>query len=276
MVSFEPFLTVRAVQPLISGLTAMGHDPKPLLALARLDESMLHDPDSRVPMRIVMSLIARAVEATGDANLGLHLAEHTDVGSADVHVYAIVSSPTLGAAYERICRYQRLIHETNLVELNRQGERAWLRHRRPGGLAAPRHTAEFLLAVWVRAGRIATGTDWAPLEVRFAHAEPRMKQGAITTHGFRSSVRDWTAERTNFPRAVCESALAHSLRDKTDAADNRTDRFERRRELMTTWAKRKNTKTSRADRNGFVIQDTNSSLHLLAREVASNCYLELN
>jgi AraC-like DNA-binding protein len=36
----------------------------------------------------------------------------------------------------------------------------------------PRHTAEFLLAVWVRAGRLATGTDWAPLEVRFAHSAP--------------------------------------------------------------------------------------------------------
>jgi AraC-like DNA-binding protein len=172
MASPEPFLTVRAVQPLVSGLTAMGHDPRPLLALAGLDESTLHDPDSRVPMRAAMSLIARAVEATGDANLGLHLAEHADVGSADVHFYAIVSSPTRGAAYERVCRYQRLIHETNRVELDRQGERACLRHRRPGGLAAPRHTAEFLLAVWLRAGRIATGTEWVPLEVRFAHATP--------------------------------------------------------------------------------------------------------
>jgi len=42
----EPFLTVRAVQPLVSGLTAMGHDPKPLLALVGLDESTLHDPST--------------------------------------------------------------------------------------------------------------------------------------------------------------------------------------------------------------------------------------
>ena len=172
MVSPEPFLAVRAVQPLLSGLRSMGHDPRPLLASIGLDEATLHDPDARVPMRAVMSLMARAVETIGDADLGLHLAEHTDVGSADVHFYAIVSSPTLGAAYERVCRYQRLIHETNLVELDIRGERTWLRHRRPGGLPAPRHTAEFLLAVWVRAGRIATGTDWAPLEVRFAHTEP--------------------------------------------------------------------------------------------------------
>jgi integrase len=64
----------------------------------------------------------------------------------------------------------------------------------------------------------------------------RMKRSDLTAHGFRSTFRDWAAERTNFPRAVCESALAHTLRDKTEAAYNRTDFFERRRELMATWS----------------------------------------
>jgi integrase len=50
----------------------------------------------------------------------------------------------------------------------------------------------------------------------------------ITTHGFRSSFRDWASERTNIPRDVCESALAHSLRDKTEAAYKRTDLFDKR------------------------------------------------
>ena len=62
------------------------------------------------------------------------------------------------------------------------------------------------------------------------------RNDVATPHGFRSSFRDWAAERTNFPRAVCEAALAHSLRDKTEAAYHRTDLFERRRELMTAWA----------------------------------------
>lgn len=65
----------------------------------------------------------------------------------------------------------------------------------------------------------------------------RLKQDAITTHGFRCSFRDWAAEKTNVPRAVCEAALAHALRDKTEAAYHRTDLFDRRRELMNTWAK---------------------------------------
>ena len=70
----------------------------------------------------------------------------------------------------------------------------------------------------------------------FRTALTRMHRRDITTHGFRSSFRDWAAEQTNFPRAVCEAALAHTLRDKTEAAYHRTDLFERRRELMTAWA----------------------------------------
>ena len=70
----------------------------------------------------------------------------------------------------------------------------------------------------------------------FLMALRRMQRSDVTTHGFRSSFRDWAAERTNVPRAVCEAALAHTLRDQTEAAYHRTDLFERRRELMTSWA----------------------------------------
>ena len=71
----------------------------------------------------------------------------------------------------------------------------------------------------------------------FLMALRRMKRTDITVHGFRSTFRDWAAEQTNAPRAVCEAALAHALRDKTEAAYHRTDLFERRRELMTAWAR---------------------------------------
>jgi integrase len=62
------------------------------------------------------------------------------------------------------------------------------------------------------------------------------RNDVATPHGFRSSFRDWASERTNFPDAVPEAALAHALKDKTEAAYHRTDLFERRRELMTAWA----------------------------------------
>ena len=57
-----------------------------------------------------------------------------------------------------------------------------------------------------------------------------------TAHGFRSSFRVWAAERTNIPREVCEAALAHAIKDKAEAAYQRSDLFNRRRELMERWA----------------------------------------
>ena len=57
-----------------------------------------------------------------------------------------------------------------------------------------------------------------------------------TAHGFRASFRVWAAERTNIPREVCEAALAHTIRDKAEAAYQRSDLFDRRRDLMNRWA----------------------------------------
>ena len=59
---------------------------------------------------------------------------------------------------------------------------------------------------------------------------------AAVPHGFRSSFRDWCGECSNAPREVAEAALAHVVRDKVEAADARSDLFERRRVLMDNWA----------------------------------------
>jgi integrase len=37
----------------------------------------------------------------------------------------------------------------------------------------------------------------------------RMGRSDLTVHGFRSTFRDWAAERSNFPNEVVEMALAH-------------------------------------------------------------------
>jgi integrase len=59
----------------------------------------------------------------------------------------------------------------------------------------------------------------------------------LTVHGFRSTFRDWAAERTNFPNHVVEMALAHAIGDKVEAAYRRGDLFEKRRRLMEDWAR---------------------------------------
>jgi integrase len=65
----------------------------------------------------------------------------------------------------------------------------------------------------------------------------RMGRNDLTAHGFRSTFRDWAAERTNFPREVVEMALAHTIENKVEAAYRRGDLFQKRRQLIEAWAR---------------------------------------
>ena len=58
-----------------------------------------------------------------------------------------------------------------------------------------------------------------------------------TVHGMRSTFRDWTEDMTSFSREVKEAALAHTIRDKVEAAYRRGDLFEKRRVLMDQWGR---------------------------------------
>lgn len=58
----------------------------------------------------------------------------------------------------------------------------------------------------------------------------------ITSHGFRSTFRDWAGERSTFPREVIEHAMAHQLPDKAEASYARATLFTRRIKLMDAWA----------------------------------------
>ena len=63
----------------------------------------------------------------------------------------------------------------------------------------------------------------------------RMKVNA-TAHGFRSTFRDWVAERTTYPNEAAEMALAHAIGNKAEAAYRRGDLYEKRLVMMEEWA----------------------------------------
>jgi len=64
----------------------------------------------------------------------------------------------------------------------------------------------------------------------------RMGRGDVTAHGFRSTFRDWAAERTRSPNHVVEMALAHQIGSAVEAAYRRGDLLEQRRQLMDAWS----------------------------------------
>ncbi len=69
----------------------------------------------------------------------------------------------------------------------------------------------------------------------------------VVPHGFRSTFRDWASERTNYPRDVAEMALAHTIKNKTEAAYRREDLLPKRALMMQDWANYINTEHKPAD-----------------------------
>jgi integrase len=111
--------------------------------------------------------------------------------------------------------------------------------RREHRVPLPRRAIEIVR----RARELSAGSDFLfpgrsvhkPLSnMVFLKALGRMKLD-VTAHGFRSAFRDWAAERTSFPNEVAEMALAHTIRNKAEAAYRRGDLLEKRRALMDTW-----------------------------------------
>jgi integrase len=75
-----------------------------------------------------------------------------------------------------------------------------------------------------------------PLSVMALEMVLRRAKVDATVHGFRSAFRDWSGERTAFPREVAEAALAHLVGDETERAYRRGDALEKRRGLMDAWS----------------------------------------
>ncbi|WP_111859475.1 tyrosine-type recombinase/integrase [Acinetobacter sp. CFCC 10889] len=67
------------------------------------------------------------------------------------------------------------------------------------------------------------------------YIDPKQNR-VITTHGFRSTFRDWSADKTDYPREVCEHVLAHKLPDEVEAAYLRGAYLAKRKDLMADWA----------------------------------------
>lgn len=73
-------------------------------------------------------------------------------------------------------------------------------------------------------------------ENSLGYIDPKQNR-IITTHGFRSTFRDWSADKTDYPREVCEHVLAHKLPDEVEAAYLRSAYLEKRKGLMADWSR---------------------------------------
>jgi AraC-like DNA-binding protein len=165
-------VSVRSVQPLLMYLGARGYDRNALLRQHGVDPTLFHDPEARLPHTLAIRLWQAAIELTNDASLGLHVAEAIQPGAFGALDYAVRTSGDVRAAFTRLFRYHRLLHDAAEVQLEIHRDHAILSHRLSVHGGTPRPVSEFILAAWLLTSRQASGVDWIPVRACFPHPAP--------------------------------------------------------------------------------------------------------
>lgn len=172
-----------------------------------------------LPFDDVPEFVAKLRERTGPAPAGLEFAILTAARSGEV----------LGA------RWQEIDLQARVWTVPAERMKAGREHRVPlsdRAVAILKSMHSQRVSEFVFPGMKAD----RPLSIMALEMVLRRMKVDATVHGFRSAFRDWTGERTAFPREVAEAALAHLVGDEVERAYRRGDALDKRRGLMDAWA----------------------------------------
>jgi AraC-like DNA-binding protein len=184
----------------------------------------LRDPDVRVPEASVETAWRLATTLTGDAVIGVHVAESLPRGALDLVEYAFRSSASLAAGLERLARYGRVISDRVAARMETHGEGLLLLVRDTGSTTLHPGRAEFALAMALKLARESTGKDVTPVQVCFAHATP--EDTSEHRRFFRSPVRFAAGSNSMIlsaldaarPLQAADEALSSIVRRRLDKA----------------------------------------------------------
>ncbi|MCC5809666.1 MAG: AraC family transcriptional regulator [Ectothiorhodospiraceae bacterium] len=165
-------LSLRSVAPLLAYLASNGYDADLLRKAAGMGEVETGNPDARISHALAIRLWNAAQQETGDADLGLHVAEAIRPGTFGALEYAVRTSPSLGTGLDRLVRYHQVLHDAAEVGVDRRGGQVVLSHRLPLPGGAPRQVSEYVMAGWLLAVRRLVGDQARLIEARFPHSAP--------------------------------------------------------------------------------------------------------
>lgn len=157
---------------ILRALAAHGVEVEPLARRAGIDPGAL-GPDARVPREALNRLWALAVAATGDPAFGLEASRFTAQTTFHALGYAVLASPTLKEAFERIIRYRRLIGDVLQLQLVDAGDRYRFLIDVSANPDVPFQAVDAIAAGCARQARLLHGTrPCNPLAVWFARPAP--------------------------------------------------------------------------------------------------------
>jgi len=159
------------ILPLVAHLDRRGADAEALLAAEGLARAALGASGARLPHAQAMRLWQRAVDATGDPQLGLHVAQQVDAGVMDLIEYLARCSDTLGESLARTSTYFALLHDQVGFRVEPGPTQATLYNDVPPGLpTAPAFCDNYLASAIVMARRMTRSE--VPVEAAYFRHDP--------------------------------------------------------------------------------------------------------
>jgi AraC-like DNA-binding protein len=158
--------SARTVVPFVRFLRRLPSIPSELL-----DPLEAVDPNERIPIAVVLELLAGAIHLSGDLDIGLKAAREIVPGDYGALEYAARSAPTWGDGANLVGRYMRLINDALRFSLHTEGERAVV--QLDSVLPLPRASADFQSAAFhIGSQNFWPSSEPARFEAWFAHKRP--------------------------------------------------------------------------------------------------------
>ena len=168
-----PMISVAAATGLLEAIAARGGDPDQILLRFGIERSAFSEPEGFIPSSIFAGVLEEAAQATADDCFGLHLGENYNPRNIGPLVYVVLNSPTIRAGIENFERYLHVYNEAAKWFFTSEGNRGYIRYLLTDlGINSLRHSNEHGMTIAFNTLRMMVGSEWAPMEVQFAHEAP--------------------------------------------------------------------------------------------------------
>ena len=165
--------SVRLVWPFLEIAAKHGRETQHVRERLGLNETQLHDPDTRISLPLASRLLNEAIAQSGERDLGLIAAVAFDAAHFGIDEYLARTRPTLRSVFEQSGRYLPLLLDGARYAFEVRGDLAYSSLQLPAALEAHAAAYEFALAAGVlRARRITGDSNLAPHAVHFMHEKP--------------------------------------------------------------------------------------------------------
>ncbi|WP_067825031.1 AraC family transcriptional regulator [Nocardia inohanensis] len=219
---------------------SLGLDPVALLRAAGLDPASLSLQDRWVPAAAIADLLERSAIASGTEDFGLRLAERRRFANLGPLSLVLRDEPDVRSALRVLSRHEHMYNEALRTRLTEHNGIATIRLSLDlGGPGDTRQAIELAIGVLHGLLRGFLGTDWQPLEVRFAHPAPRDRRTHhrlfgphLTFDADFNGILTYTTDLDS-PNAMSDPQLRAYAQHRFDPApDNQVTTLDRVRELI--------------------------------------------